>query len=423
MTIAYPFRSSLSVLCVSMAGACFSGTKSGPDAPVDVNSATDASVVSPPDSPGFDSGREAEGEASQPIQLTVSPASFDLGVLAVGEVVQEGLVVTAAQDISDLTVSIVGQDLTLDEDSTCGNTLYAGGQCVVVFRFRAAALGARSDSIVIATGGQSTVVLVTAQVRTTSGLTIIPTGARFPLVCGGQSTSPQTFQIPNLGDANLGPLTVAIQGSDFAATTTGCDLIPPGASCTIAVVFAPARSGLVAVGTLTVTGPAPDFPTAIATLAGGIGTGPPRLLLSPTSRDLGLVVVGMTGSPFLFTLTNLGCPDLGTLGPFTVTLPSADFVITNDTCRTSVLASGQDCTVSVALRPTSVGAKSAALSVTADPFATTAVLIGTGVDSATDASIVGPLDGASLDTSIVDPVDTAGLDAGSEFAGEAGPAG
>jgi hypothetical protein len=177
-----------------------------------------------------------------------------------------------------------------------------------------------------------------------------------------------------------------------------------------------------AIAVLVVTGPAPDFWTASATLS-SVTTMPSPLQMHPLSGALGSVAVGTIGPSVTFTVSNIWCPELGTLGPLTITLSTVELVITKETCRTSVLAAGESCTVAVALQPTSAGPKSAYLSVATADRSISAFLTGTGVDSSTDASIVSPLDGAGLDATSSNPVDGAGLDATSGAQGEALPAG
>ena len=84
----------------------------------------------------------------------------------------------------------------------------------------------------------------------------ISPGGDVPFVaCPGESTPPTQFQVKNVGNI-AGPVTVKITGSDaedFAATTTGCDVLAPGAICTIDVVFTN-RTGLDEYATLEVWG-------------------------------------------------------------------------------------------------------------------------------------------------------------------------
>jgi hypothetical protein len=100
------------------------------------------------------------------------------------------------------------------------------------------------------------------------------------------------------------------------------------------------------------------------------------LFITPVTSDLGTVLVGTTGPATVFTLTNTGSYDTGVL---TALISSTEFTITNDTCTgVALVAKTGSCTVSVALRPMTVGAKTATLKVN-DPEGTPAVRNLTGV--------------------------------------------
>jgi hypothetical protein len=127
----------------------------------------------------------------------------------------------------------------------------------------------------------------------------------------------------------------------------------------------------------------------------GGGSTPNPLRLTPGTYDLGSVAVGTTGPSVTYTLLYSGTACSGAadiIGPFTVTLSSTEFVITDDTCSTSVVPTGGTCTLSVALRPTSTGGKDARLSLTStsqNPLVI--VLTGIGI-SEIDAGLVEPMD-------------------------------
>jgi len=392
MTLACSSRSSLPVLFLALAaGACSSSSKrNNADAQPDVNASTDASVVSLPDSAGLDASSESQGEVGQASRLTVSPPSIDLGIVQPDVATsRQTITVTATSDIADLSVLVLGNDLTLDGISTCAKTLAAGSSCLVVVTFLSSTTGTKSDSIAIVADGQSTGVPVTAKVQTGPHLTIVPTA-------GSIQSTPLMLNVGNSGDTGVGPLTVTLTGpnaADFTATATGCDFLAPSGFCTISVVFTQAASvpNCGESATLVATGPAPDFATVSAALYGGPSGSPGPLLLSSTTSDLGSAAVGATSPSVTFTLANIGSCT-GPLGPFTVALSNAEFVVTEETCSTSVLPLGGTCTVSVALRPSSAGAKSAFLSVTAasGKYAG-ANLTGAGL-SVVDAGSVEPVD-------------------------------
>jgi hypothetical protein len=393
----YRSHASLAILFLSLtAAACSSSsTKTNPDAQPDVNLGTDTSDAPLPDSASLDTSSESQGEAGQAGQLTVSPASIDLGSIQPGtQSPSQTVTVTTVSDISDLTVRLLGNELTLAGGSTCTRSLAAGTSCVEVITFLSTTTGAKSASVVIVAGGQSTVVPVTAQVRVGGRLVLSPSSPQAFLADIGQSSAPITFGLANTGDTEVGPVTVTITGpnaADFTATPTGCDRLAPGASCAIDVVFSSkAASAVGETATLVVTGPAPDFYSAtIALFSACYGMCGEGTFLSPPTSDLGTVAVGATGPAVTFTLTNNG---QRALGPFTVVLSNSEFVNMGDTCSTSVLPAGGTCTISVALRPTSEGGKSATLSVTSTSGSPSVkTLAGTGMVGL-DGGLGGPVD-------------------------------
>lgn len=426
MAIAYLLRSSRPILCFGFAAvACSGATESSPDGQPDVNFAPDAGPGIPPIGPGLDAKGEAPRGAGPPSVLTVSPTSIDLGVIALAAPSPQQLItVIANADISDLDVLLRGADLTLDT-TTCAQTLAAGTSCVVAVTFLATTTGTKNQSIAIVAGGEATVVPVTADARTPAKLALSPATAML-MPSSGQSSHPVTIKVGNIGGIAIGPLTVQIieeNAADFTATPVGCEVLAPGSTCTITVVFAPGIGAFPCESaTLVVTGPGPDSSTAMAALTGSPCTGSLPLSLTSATPDLGQVAVGTTGGPVRFTLANSGSAPQG---PVTVAITDSnpEFVITDDTCTARVLPAGGACSIGVALRPTSVGSKQALLTATTPTASVSTGLIGTGVDSSTDASIADPLDGGAVDASTVSPLDSAGLDANGEAQGEAGRSG
>jgi hypothetical protein len=73
------------------------------------------------------------------------------------------------------------------------------------------------------------------------------------------------------------------------------------------------------------------------------------------------VPVGSTGAPRVFSVVKNGNSPTGAL---TVTVSSPEFVITDDTCTGAGFTDFGYCSVSIALQPTSAGAKRATVTVT-----------------------------------------------------------
>jgi hypothetical protein len=215
----------------------------------------------------------------------------------------------------------------------------------------------------------------------------------FGSVCPGTVSAPQTVQIMNIGDSAV-PVDVKVTGinaADFTTTETGCDLIAPGATCTIAVVFA-STTASTGMATLEVISPGGDL---LRISLGGTSTGGPApFSLSPSSYDFGSVAVGTTSSAVTFTVAVQGaltCSNAAAVSPFVVMLSNTEFVVTNDSCSENAIPIGGTCTFSVVFSPISAGAKYAPLLVGWPSYARTLPLLGTGI-AIVDAGLPEPMD-------------------------------
>ena len=103
----------------------------------------------------------------------------------------------------------------------------------------------------------------------------------------------------------------------------------------------------------------------------GVAADPPepRIVAFPTSHNFGQISVGNSSSPFEFAISNLGNANLE-IGNVSLTGEHAsEFSLTNDTCSNQTLIPLTTCKVEVIYSPTSIGAKTANLSVpTNDPL-------------------------------------------------------
>jgi len=169
------------------------------------------------------------------------------------------------------------------------------------------------------------------------------------------------FRVTNQGDRTSGPLMVATAGEDFRVVGGSCQARPleAGASCTIAVEFRPAapgqRSDLLTV-TATPGGTTQAMLVGAALIADAVS-------LTPNAADFGGVTLGRSGPTRSFELHNTGGSRLQ-VGQATVSTES--FVVVSNRCNGVGLDSGQVCTIEVAFRPSTIGAKSAILTVPAE---------------------------------------------------------
>jgi hypothetical protein len=254
----------------------------------------------------------------------------------------------------------------------------------IAFVTCAAACGTKS--------GTSTVVDAAADLAGSPQLSAFPASLNLGVVCPGSSTVPVTFQVFNMGSAtaSVGLRIIADDPTEFTATGTGCAMLAPGEACTVSVILTPKTPGP-KTGAVEVTSLNNGQKLNIA-LNGATTGGPGPASPSPSALDFGSVTVGTLSPAKRVTLTKQGSigegcsPDAGE-PRFTVTLPSGDFVITGDTCSTGDVPVGGTCTVDVALRPATLGAKSATLIFGYSGVQKSVALSGTGVSAAVDASV------------------------------------
>jgi hypothetical protein len=100
--------------------------------------------------------------------------------------------------------------------------------------------------------------------------------------------------------------------------------------------------------------PESDGPSDVGPASAGIK-------LAATSNDFGSVEIGRMSAPFTFAVTNTGS---GVAGKPQISISSGDFTQTSD-C--GAIPSGVTCYVTVVFRPTSVGAKTATLTIASVP--------------------------------------------------------
>ncbi|MBA3464837.1 MAG: choice-of-anchor D domain-containing protein, partial [Deltaproteobacteria bacterium] len=201
-----------------------------------------------------------------------------------------------------------------------------------------------------------------------SMLSIDRATASFGSIAAGTTSPPTTFTITNTGDAVTGVLAPALSGvhsGEFALGASTCSAtLPPAATCSVQVTFAPTSSGMKS-ATFTVSATPGGMTTAALD---GEGTGMGALTLTSTQSSLGNVVVGQSGTVVsTFTATNTGTGPTGALSVIPAGSDPADFAKSMDMCTGMTLAPAASCTFQVRLAPQRAGAKGAQFQVTGTP--------------------------------------------------------
>jgi hypothetical protein len=210
---------------------------------------------------------------------------------------------------------------------------------------------------------------------------ISPVALAFGDQLTGTASAGQVATLSNTGNTSLVIHSIAFTGAnpgDFGRTTTCGPSLPAGATCTLAITFAPTatgtRSAALEVSTNSVK--TPKSTVAVS----GTGTAP-IVTLSLPSLNFGNQNVGLTSAAQLITVTNTGTGPLLPAGQSITGVHNTDFNFTpeNNTCSVPI-APGGSCSVSVAFTPTNTGTRTASVSLinNAGDSPQSIVLTGTG---------------------------------------------
>ncbi|HEV2418757.1 MAG TPA: choice-of-anchor D domain-containing protein, partial [Terriglobia bacterium] len=338
-------------------------TSSSPVATVYLTAAAANLAPSPP---SFE--QVPAGQSSPPQTVTLT----NLGIVA----------------LSDLSVSTTGE---FSQTSTCALSLNPSSQCQTEVTFAPAAAGPQSGALVVSDNAlPNPQVVALSGTGTGPGIGLSPASLNFNVQEVGTPSAPQTLMVSNPGTAALTVSSIAASANYGATNTCTTAPVEAGSSCTVTVTFTPTASGVLN-GNITITSDANNQAGSAQTVP-LTGTGSVvALSLSPTSLDLGSVIVGAASAAQTVTLTNTGTAALG----ITTIAASGDFTATN-TCGTSVAVGGK-CTITVTFKPSAGGSRTGALTLTdsAPGSPQTVTLDGAGEDFT-----LGAASGASTTASV-----------------------
>ncbi|MBL0215217.1 MAG: choice-of-anchor D domain-containing protein [Myxococcales bacterium] len=323
--------------------------------------------------PGGTLHAAVSGNAVTGAALSVTPSVQDFGTVVVGgntpivfTVTNTGGVTSGA--IANTLSGAGAASFSIANSSCTGATLTPGNTCNITVRLNGTTAGTKNAQLdVTGTPGGTDSSLLTGNVVDPGSIIPSPGTIAFGPITVGQNSGAQTITISNTGGATTGALTTALGGAnagDFNVIAGGnsCQgaTLAPAGTCQISVRFSPATAGNAKAATMTVIG-APGG-TAITSLSGD-GIIAAQLQFNPLSKDFGSVTNGTQSATQTFTITNIGGQTSGAVTPALTGANAAEFSIMNTTCAAG-LAPAASCDVLVFFKPTTSGAKVAAVSVT-----------------------------------------------------------
>jgi hypothetical protein len=323
------------------------------------------------------------GSAPAAPSLSAAPTSLTFGSVQVGSSsTAQSLTITNSGGAAATSVSLLSSDLVefVVGANTCGTSLGAGTSCSLNVTFTPSATGAKNATLTVSySGGPSVVVAMsgTGTAAPTPNLSAAPTSLGFGSITIGSTSAMQTVTLNNTGGgAATGIAFANSSGARFPVSGNTCGAtLNAGTSCTFNVAYAPSAAGA---DNATLTISSTGAPNIVVSMSGtGTSAPSPSLSAAPPLVAFGNVTVGQTSPGTAITVTNAG-----TASATSVSLAnsdSAEFLVSGNTCGTTIAASAS-CGLSVAYKPGSAGPGSATLTFTyAGGGSLSISLSGTGV--------------------------------------------
>ena len=369
------------------ASGAFSETDGCVNATVQAGASCTISVTFTPAAAGAQSGQLI-------VQGNVSGGQMTVGLSGTGTAAN---VVTAAPDVLNFTQEEVGQtsaSLPVSVTNTgvaavpitslavsgpfaiasnaCGTTqLAANAACQIEIEFAPTQTGSATGALTLTDGAGTQSVELTG--TGVSGLTdtLSTTSLTFAATATGQLSAAQNVTITNSGGLPLESISIAV--SSGFVTTNGCGTqLAAGASCAIAVQFAPTQQGSVT-GTLTVTDALRQQTVSLT----GTGVAPAAISVNPMGLTFTNQQPGVASQPQTVTVSNSGGVPMANVG-FQITGPAAaSYSIAGTTCG-AVLNNGASCTAQIVFTPAATGAIAATLVISSSTAGVTPVSVQLG---------------------------------------------
>jgi len=278
---------------------------------------------------------------------------------------------------------------------TCavGTSLAAGTACSVTVTFKPTLAGTRSATLTVGhngSTGSSTASLSGTGVDSSPTVTLSPTALSFAQMVG-TSSDPLRVTLGNSGTAALTVNTLAVSGaqaSEFAigsaSTCKAGTSVAAGSNCFVELSFTPAATGARA-ATLAIGHSASSTAATVSLTGTGNASAQPGLALDTIVLDLGAQGLATMGAARTATVTNNGQADLK-ISQISATGTNAADIVLGGSCTVGTpVAPAATCTVTVALKPSALGPRSASVEIASNAPGGTAALSVGGVGIASPA--------------------------------------
>ena len=296
--------------------------------------------------------------------ISVTPSSLTFGTSAATQTVT--VTSSGTADLQNLTITVTGAGFSMDPSSTCPvtpSTLQVGATCTIVVAF-AGSGSVVTGSVTVASNASGTAPTVALTGGTAPLASLSPSSLTFANQVSGSASVAQNVTLTNTGTGTLSITGATLSGTnpgDFTLTNACGTTLAQGASCTIAVKFAPTSTPAGAKSaTLTV---ATNGGSPTVALSGTSVAAVAVVNVTPLSLTYSNVAINKTSSQSV-SVSNTGNTSAAISSKAITGTNSNQFSITtgSGSCGSSVGA-GATCTVTVRFKPTSTGNKVATLTI------------------------------------------------------------
>ncbi|MFL6626930.1 MAG: choice-of-anchor D domain-containing protein [Vitreoscilla sp.] len=326
-----------------------------------------------------------------PAALTFAAQSLQATGAAQSVTVSNAAGATAPLVLGTPSVTAGGDFAISGGTCVAGASLAAGASCTIGVAFKATVVGTRSGTLTVAhngSGGASTVSLTGTGVDNSPAISVSPSQLSFTQTVGSAS-DPLRVTIGNNGTAALVLSSIALSGANAAdysisaasTCSTGASVMS-ASNCFVELRFTPSAAG-VRTASLVIQHNAGTGSSNVSLSGQGNATAQPGVVLDTTLLDLGAQGLGTTGGARTLTVANNGQADLRFTSIAAGGADAADIVL-GGTCAVAVpVAPKASCSVTAALHPGALGARSATLALATNaPVGTVDVsLTGEGIAS------------------------------------------
>ncbi len=318
----------------------------------------------------------------------VSPSSIAFGSANVGATLSSNVTVRndGNADLKVNSVAFAGTHAAdFNTTTTLPITIAPGASGTITLTFTPGAIGARNGTANITTDdpitpGSSVSLSGTG---TSPKIAITPASLAFGDVLVGTTSGKLTVKIDNTGDGVLTVTGAALGGTDAARFTLDPVTLPlkiaGGSSATLSVAYSPDATTANS-AKLAITSDDPSTPSVEVPLAGtGIS---PKLTVTPTSIDFGAQLVARVSSARTVEVRNDGTASLDVTALTISGTDASAFALVSPPGLPSTIAPGAKLTLSITIKPSVIGAHSAALDIVTSGGAGKVTLAGVGISSA-----------------------------------------